>query len=141
MTLATPTDPAHRIVVTAGDADIDDLGHVSNLVYVRWIQEVALAHSAAVGWVFADYMRIGATFVVRRHEIDYLSSVVRGQEIAIETWVDNWKAVSCHRHTTISRIADGQVAARARSTWAFLSWPDGKPRRMPPEIRSAFGAP
>ena len=51
--------------ITATEADIDELGHVSNLVYVRWVLEVATAHSRARGWDYPDYRTLGAVFVVR----------------------------------------------------------------------------
>ena len=33
---------------TATDADIDELGHVNNAVWVKWIQDIAVAHWAAI---------------------------------------------------------------------------------------------
>ncbi|MEM6993134.1 MAG: acyl-CoA thioesterase, partial [Myxococcota bacterium] len=77
----------HRLVVRAESDDIDELGHVSNLVYVRWILEAARAHSDAAGWGHAAYESRGAVWVVRRHEIDYAASAVGGDEIAVTTWV------------------------------------------------------
>ena len=59
--------------------DIDELGHVSNLVYLRWVAEVAMAHSRARGWDFPRYRTLGAVFMVRRHEIDYVAQVTLGQ--------------------------------------------------------------
>ena len=67
---------------------------MSNLVYLRWILEVALAHSDAVGWDNAAYRRLGAIWVVRRHEVDYLSSVMPEQRVAVTTWVEAVKGVS-----------------------------------------------
>ncbi len=31
-------------IVTAAPADIDELGHVNNAVYLCWVQDVATAH-------------------------------------------------------------------------------------------------
>ena len=71
--------PAAFVLVTeVGEADIDMLGHASNIAYLRWVQDVAVAHSAAVGLDMEGYSQLGAVFVVRRHEIDYLRPVVRG---------------------------------------------------------------
>ena len=65
--------------------DIDELGHVSNLVYLRWVLEVALAHSRARGWDYAHYRALGAVFMVRRHEIDYVAQVTLDQALVGET--------------------------------------------------------
>ena len=128
----------HTIEIEPTSADIDDLDHVSNLVYVRWILEVALAHSDAVGWDGAAYRRLGAIWVVRRHEIDYLQSVVLGDRVAVTTWVEAVKGVSSIRRTSMRRMRDGVEVCRASSTWAFIDLATGKPRRIDEGVRSAF---
>jgi acyl-CoA thioester hydrolase len=66
--------------------DIDELGHVSNLVYLHWVADVAMAHSRARGWDMPAYRALGAVWMVRRHEIDYIAQVTLGQELRAETW-------------------------------------------------------
>lgn len=129
---------SHTIELEPTADDIDDLDHVSNLVYVRWILQVALAHSDAVGWDNAAYRRLGAIWVVRRHEIDYLSSVLRGQRVAVTTWVEAVKGVSSIRRTSMRRTHDGVEVCRASSTWAFIDLATGKPRKITDEVRGAF---
>ena len=85
------------MTITPEAADIDVLGHVSNLVYLRWVLDVAMAHSAARGWDHAAYRTLGGIFVVRRHELDYLGQVTLGQQLVASTWVDSWKLASCVR--------------------------------------------
>ena len=128
----------HTIELVPAPEDIDDLGHVSNLVYLRWILEVALSHSAAVGWDNAAYRRLGAIWVVRRHEVDYLSSVMPEQRVAVTTWVDAIKGVSSIRKTSMRRVSDGVEVCRASSTWAFIDLVTGKPRKISDDVRTAF---
>ena len=111
------------IVAEAGD--IDDLDHVSNLVYVRWVLDVAMAHSRAKGWDHPQYRALGAVWVVRRHEIDYVLPVKLGEQLVAATWVEDWRAASCIRKTEIAR--DGQVVARGSTLWAFISFSTGRP--------------
>jgi acyl-CoA thioester hydrolase len=122
--------------ITATDADIDELGHVSNLVYLRWVLEAATAHSTARGWGPAEYRALGSVWVVRRHELDYLAQVTAGQQLVAETWVDSWKGASCVRKTEILR--DGVVCARAATTWAFMSLASGRPQRIADVVLDAF---
>ena len=124
--------------ITAAASDIDELGHVSNQVYLRWILEVAMAHSRSLGWDHAQYLTLGASFVVRRHEIDYIAPVVAGQRISAETWVDDWRQASCLRKTELLR--DGKPVARAQTTWAFITLASGRPTRIPDEIRGLFAS-
>lgn len=131
MTLARYTLP-----ITAGDADIDELGHVSNLVYLRWVLDVAMAHSRSLGWDHAEYRALGSVFVVRRHEIDYLGQVTAGQTLEAQTWVETWKLASCIRKTELLR--EGRVVARAATTWAMISFASGRPTKIPDELRAKF---
>ena len=129
---------SHRfsIPITASSTDIDELGHVSNLVYLRWVLEVAMAHSRSVGWDHAQYKAFGAVFVVRRHEIDYVAQVREGEHLVAETWVDDWRPASCTRRTELRR--GDQVVARAATTWAFISLTNGRPQRITDELRGIF---
>ena len=125
-----------RFPITPTEADIDELGHVSNLVYLRWVLETAAAHSTSKGWDLAAYKQLGNVWVVRRHELDYLGQVTLGQSLIAETWVENWKAASCVRYTEL--IRDLQVVARAQTTWAFMSLATGRPQRIPETLLAAF---
>lgn len=125
-----------ELVVDAQDIDI--LGHASNLVFVRWIQDVALAHSAAVGLDLSAYRRIGAVFVVVRHEIDYMRPAMLGDAIRARTWVADVSAAKCTRHTEIARASDGELLAKALTTWGFVTMDTGRPKRITPEVRAAF---
>jgi acyl-CoA thioester hydrolase len=124
------------IPITPAAEDIDELGHVSNLVYLRWVQEVAMAHSRSVDWDVARYRELGAAFMVRRHEIDYIAQVTLGQALRAETWVDSWRLASCIRKTEI--LHDGKVVARAATTWALIGLTTGRPQRIRDELAALF---
>lgn len=119
-------------------SDVDELLHVSNIVYVRWIQDVAKAHSAAVGWDHEAYIKLGGVFVVRRHEVEYLASAYAGEEIRLTTWIAGWSAATSERRTRIERVKDGRELARATTLWAFIAMDSGRPRRIPRELSEAF---
>jgi len=124
------------IPITPTPADIDELGHVSNLVYLRWVLDVAMAHTRALGWDYAEYRALGAVFMVRRHEIDYIAQVTLGQELRAETWVDSWRMASCIRKTEL--LHQGKVVARAATTWAMIGIASGRPQRIPDELLALF---
>ena len=119
------------------DEDIDMLGHASNIAIVRWIQDVAVAHSEAVGMGFEAYGRLGAVFVIRRNEIDYLRPLLRGDKLEVRTWISAAMAAKCHRTTEITR--DGQVCVRSLTTWGYVDGRTGRPTRIADEVREAFG--
>jgi len=121
--------------------DIDALGHVNNISYVRWIQDIAGAHSSAVGLDFASYGRMGGIFVVTRHEIDYLRPVLRGDVVEACTWVGSVMAAKCVRHTELRRRGADDVVAKAHTVWGFVDVKTGRPTRIPGEVKEAFGMP
>src|SRR5262249_6496387 len=98
---------------------------------------IAAAHSAAVGWDFAAYQKIGAVWVVRKHEIEYLAPAFAGEAVTLETWVAEWDAASSTRRTRILRGAT--ELARASTLWVLVGLPGGGPRRIPTEMRAACG--
>jgi len=126
----------YSLPITAGASDIDELGHVGNQVYLRWVLDVAMAHSRSLGWDHAEYRAFGSVFIVRRHEIDYIAQVTEGQVLVAETWVDDWRRASGIRRTGV--LGDGKVGARAATTWVMVSFASGRPVRIPDEIRGVF---
>ena len=122
--------------VRADPADIDGLGHVSNLVYLRWVLEAALAHSTAKGLDEAAYKARGQGWVVRRHEIDYLRAAFAADDLVVETRVASVAAASSTRRTRILR--GGELLARATTSWAYVDFRTGRPIRIPEEVKSLF---
>jgi acyl-CoA thioester hydrolase len=131
-------DATFQLDLVVRDDDIDVLGHASNIAFVRWIQDVAMAHSASVGLGLEAYQRLGAVFVVARHEIDYLRPVLRGDALQARTWISSVMAAKCHRRTELVRAADGQIVAQGLTTWGYIELAGGRPRRIPEEVRVAF---
>jgi acyl-CoA thioester hydrolase len=123
------------------DEDIDALGHASNIAFVRWIQEVAIAHSTAVGLDLEAYQRLGAVFVVVRHEIDYVRPAMRGDTLEARTWVSTVQAAKVLRATELVRKHDAQVLARSVTTWGFIELSTMRPKRIPEMVRTAFDWP
>lgn len=127
--------------ITVQDADIDELLHASNVAVVRWVQDVAYAHSKHVGYGFEEYRRLGGVFVVRRTHVEYLRPALRGDVLRLRTWLSGWMAAKYERETEIVRLGDGVMLATASVTWGFVDAASGRPRRVPDDVRIAFGLP
>jgi acyl-CoA thioester hydrolase len=118
------------------EADIDYLGHASNLVYLRWVQEAALGHSTALGFSEAAYLARRQAWVVRKHEIEYLRAAALGDALRIETRVVSMKAANSVRKTEIFR-AD-ELLCRASTDWVYVELARGRPVRIPHDVRAVF---
>ncbi len=122
-------------IFTAQPDDIDELGHVNNAVWVRWIQDMATAHWQAV----AAPEHIAAYFwVVTRHEIDYRGNVGRGESVTANTWIESEpKGAQFDRRVDFVDAA-GKVIVRANTTWAMIDKATGRLVRVRPEVSAPF---
>ena len=133
--MSSPPDrTAFSLSVTAQPADIDELGHVNNAVYVRWIQDVATVHWRAVARA-EDVDRF--IWVITRHEIDYLRPTLVGETVTVTTWVGTPKGARFDRHVEIGGT-DGRVRVRALTIWALLDRTTGRALRVPPDVAAPF---
>jgi acyl-CoA thioester hydrolase len=119
---------------TAQPEDIDELGHVNNAVYVRWIQDIATAHWRAVARA-EDVDRY--VWVVTRHEIDYRRPTMPGESVTARTWVGSPQGARFDRFVEIAG-ADGAVKVSARTVWALVDAATRRPLRITPEIAAPF---
>jgi len=117
---------------------IDELGHVSNLKYLAWMQDIAIQHSAARGWPVERYLENGAVWVVRSHFITYLRPAFAGETITLGTWVAELKQRSSSRRYLIRRASDQQALVEAETIWVYVDRQSGRPRRIPDDLRASF---
>jgi acyl-CoA thioester hydrolase len=129
---------ANTFVIPA-DA-IDELGHVSNITYIAWMQQIAIQHSAARGWPVERYLQSGYVWVVRSHFITYLRPAFEGEVIILQTWVAAVKSLSSLRKYRVVRSNDETLLAEAETNWVFVELKSGRPCRIPDDLRSAFAA-
>ncbi len=118
-------------------ADIDIMGHASNIIYLRWVQEVAIAHWQAVA---SEEAQRETLWVVLRHEIDYKTPALLGDEVVVQTWIGTATGLTFERHTKMVRASDQQVLAQARTLWCPISTRTGRPQRVSQQLRSQFSA-
>ncbi len=115
---------------------IDGQGHVSNVEYVRWMQDAAVAHSDTQGWTAERYSEIGGTWVVRHHHVEYLKPAFAGDEITIRTWVATMERIRSLRKYRIRR--GDEVVARAETQWVWIEKASGRPRPVPDDVAASF---
>ncbi len=114
--------------------DFDQLGHINNVVYLQWVQDVAEAHWLSISSkpVLEQYF-----WVALRHEIDYLKEIKPGEEILAETYVHSMEGVKSERFTIIKN-QQNQVKAKARTFWCLLNAETRRPQRIPQELKELF---
>jgi acyl-CoA thioester hydrolase len=123
-----------RVSLVALPADMDANGHVNNIVYVRWLQEVATAHWGAVAPAEAQAQFV---WVISRHEIDYRAPSFAGETLLAETWGENPKGARFDRCTRITG-PDGRLRVEARTSWVIMDRVLQRPARLRPELVGLF---
>lgn len=122
---------SHSFLVSA--EDIDEQGHVNNVAYLRWIQDIAVAH-----WRHAATEEMLARFgwITVRHEIDYKKQAFENEEIIATTWVGEWKHVTCERFTEIHR--GEELLAKGRTVWCMIDRDTARPVKIAKELIGRF---
>lgn len=126
-----PEDRYFTYNIKVTESDIDELGHVSNIVYVRWIQDASVAHWFSV---ITEKIRRDYVWVVVRHEVDYLQSALLHNEIVAYTWVGKHTKATSERFVKICNAVSGKCYVEAKTIWCLLSAKNMRPARIGEEI-------
>ena len=133
--MSDASSDAFVIEIAVAPADIDGLGHVNNVVYVRWVQDIAVAHWRAAASP-ADQEKF--LWIVVRHEIDYKQAARLGDTILARTWVGAATRIRFERHTELLRVSDGMLLAKAKTVWCPIDAVSGKLASVGAEVRARF---
>lgn len=104
---------------------IDDLGHVNNVVYLSWAQDVANKHWSLLK---ADYDTSDFVWVVLRHEIDYRGQAVLGDQIIVKTWVGETAGIKSVRYIEFFKASKSIV--KIKTTWCLVDSKSLRPKRI-----------
>ena len=125
----------YELEIAVQPEDIDQMGHVNNVVYLRWVQEAATAHWTAAA---APEDQASLVWVVVRHEIDYLRPAMPGDTIVARTWVGQASKIKFDRFVELRRASDRMVLAKARTVWCPIDTRTGRPVAVSARVRERF---
>jgi len=131
-----PISPTYSKTITIPKSAIDENGHVNNVTYVQWMQDIAVEHYASIGGVSAQGP--DATWVVREHKIEYFMPAFENEEIEIKTWVEDIRRVRSLRKYEFVRKNDGKVIVKGETDWVFVDSKTGRPLAIPQEVENIF---
>lgn len=131
-------EAAFELPIRPGPSDIDELGHVNNVVYLAWVQEVAKAHWFAV--TGAEEAR-QLVWVAVRHELDYRKPAFEGDHLLGRTWIGEAGGVRCERFVEIRRRDSDELLMQCRSVWVAVDPASGRPKRFDPVLMDRFRRP
>ena len=132
----SPISPAYSKIFIIPESAIDENGHVNHVVYVQWMQDIAVEHYASIGGVTAQGP--DATWVVREHKVEYFMPAFENEEIEIKTWVEDIRRVRSLRKYEFTRKNDGKVLVKGETDWVFVDAKTGRPLAIPESVSSVF---
>lgn len=107
------------------EADLDELLHVNNIIYLRYLQEAAIAHWYAIA---PKAIQENTRWVVKSHQINYHKSAHMDDQLTISTWIEHFTAVTSLRKYEIKRGEETLVTAE--TLWIALDTKTLKPKRL-----------
>ncbi|TVQ06885.1 MAG: acyl-CoA thioesterase [Leptolyngbya sp. DLM2.Bin27] len=116
---------------------VDGNGHVNNVAYVQWMQDVAIAHATHVGCTAAT-QTLGATWVARSHQITYLRPAFGGDRLRLSTWVTTLRKARSTRQYKFLRLCDDTVLSTGATDWVFVDAITHRPRSIPAAVSGCF---
>jgi acyl-CoA thioester hydrolase len=120
------------------DSSIDQYGHVSNIEYLRWMQDAATEHTASEGWTLERYRQNRAIWVVRKHTIEYFVSAFAGDSLDLHTWIEGIRDCQSVRRYILTKAGANRILAKAETLWVCVDPESGRPKRVPEEFLNAF---
>jgi acyl-CoA thioester hydrolase len=131
-----PISPTYSKTIIIPSSAIDENGHVNNVVYVQWMQDIALEHYASIGGITAQGP--DSTWVIRKHSVEYFLPAFEGEEIEARTWVEDLRKVRSLRMYEFVRKSDEKVLVKGETDWVFMDTKTGRVKAIPAEVEEIF---
>ena len=131
-----PLSSTYTKTITIPSSAIDENGHVNNVVYVQWMQDIAVEHYASIGGIEAQGP--DSTWVIRKHSVEYFLPAFAGEEIEVRTWVEDLRKVRSLRMYEFVRKSDGKVLVKGETDWVFMDSKTGRVKAIPIEVEQVF---
>lgn len=117
---------------------IDVLGHVNNVVYVQWMQDVATAHIETLGVGLEKYLEMKHAMVAVEHHVQYRKAAMLNDDIILRTWLYDINALYSFRQYAFFNAKDNSLLFTGNTKWACIEISSGRPKRMSPTFIQAY---
>ena len=136
MDAKTPKRPLEvELPLTVKTYDIDFAGIVSNIVYIRWLEDLRLEILARHA-PLEQQLKEGIAPVLLKTTIDYKQSIRFGDTTTGKMWAEAMGSLRWVVKAEI--IANGQIAAESEQVGIYVDLQTGKPIRLPSQLRQQY---
>jgi acyl-CoA thioester hydrolase len=117
--------------------DIDFAGIVSNIVYVRWFEDMRLEMLSQF-FPLEEQLQAGFAPIVLQTKIDYKQSIVLGDRPIGKMWIESLEAL---RWVVSAEITTGEkISAVGQQMGIFINLETKKPMRIPDRMKQQYTA-
>lgn len=139
-----PSPPVGSTRVRVRSYELDGFGHANHAVFLNWFEHARFETLREGGFPLRALAERGWGVHVVRIEVDYRREALLGDELVVETHLEEVRRTSMTLHQ-VARSQAGQaepeaVLAEARVVAVWVD-EDGRPMRVPEEVRRALGPP
>jgi acyl-CoA thioester hydrolase len=122
-----------RHSVAIDPSDIDEMGHVNNAVYLKWVQEAVIDYwrSVAPSEAVATHL-----WVALKHEITYRRPTFLQDVVVAEVIAEKVQGARAFFRTVLRRGED--VLSEIQSCWCCLDAATQRPARLAREVVARF---
>lgn len=119
-------------------AETDQMGRAHHMAYVTWFELGRTEMMRLNGLSYAAMERRGVLLPVVRLEIDYLGAAGYEELLTVHTSLAEVRSRRVRFEYTV-RSDDGRPIAEGATVLVCVG-PDGRPKRLPDELREGLGA-
>lgn len=124
----------HQVAIQP--TDIDQMGHVNNAVYLKWVQEAVVDYWRSVAPPDAVAQHL---WVALKHEISYLRPTFLQDNVVAEVIAEKVDGARAYFTTVVKRGQD--VLSEVKSCWCCLDAASLRPVRLARDVISRFVPP
>jgi len=118
----------HRTPIKVRFYELDPYRHLNHSVYIQYFEVGRIDLFAAFGWTLGQMEDLGSHVVVTDIQTRFLAPGLEGDELVVETWVDEIKRVTALFGQRIMRGDEVLAEQQVRGACTTLQ---GRPTRFP----------
>lgn len=123
--------------IIVGKNAIDANSHVNNVMYVQWMQDIALSHSKKIGDTTKKQKQEGYMWVAKSHTIEYIAQAYENECLHVKTWVERYKRSACLRKYEFFN-AKQTLLVHAETIYVCMNATTLRPMKIPENIYALY---
>lgn len=125
----------HRTPISVRFYELDPYRHLNHSVYIQYFEVGRIDLFASFGWTLTGMADLGTQIVVAEITTRFLGPGLEGDELVVETWVQEVRRASA---VFGQRILRGDEALATQTVLAACTTLDGRPTRFPTELLASL---